>query len=129
VAETVHEEMLHRAAALLDGAELTDPVVRWLEDYRLYVAEGAAGEGLEYVWLPEDDERWVVLEQPSTIYVCRGQHLCPNPPVLRLNRASRSRTDTLRPRWWYYCEAHAFGRRIRDGKLEVRKLVKKGSVA
>jgi hypothetical protein len=130
VAETVHEEMLRRAAAIIDRAELTGEVVSWLQDYRTWVDGGSPREGFEYVWVPEDDPRWQVLPEPDSRYRCRGQRGCTAPPVVRLNRSGGARPNAdARPRWWYYCEPHAFGRRVVDGQLEVRRLLPKGATA
>jgi hypothetical protein len=121
--ETVHEEMLRRAAQLLDGADLTPDVVGWLNDYRIWVAEPAHNRRFEYVWLPEPDPRWVLLSEPTELYRCRGQRDCISAPVVKLDRSRASG----QPRWWYYCEPHAFGRRINGGVLEHRALVPKGT--
>lgn len=122
--ETVHEEMLDVAAVLLRGLANranSEQVAAWLRDYELYRETPA---GFEYVWAPETDPRWELIEQPTKAYACRGSLSCEEVVVARLDRTI---DPEGRPRWWRYCAGHLFGRRIHDGKLEVRKLVPKGS--
>jgi hypothetical protein len=124
--ETVHEEMLRRAAALLRAAPYNVEIGEWLIDHRTWVENGGADADHEYVWIPETDPNWVLLDQPTDLYKCRGQRDCPDRPEVKLNRASSSQD---RPRWWYYCPKHAYGRRIYDGQLQHRALVPKGATS
>lgn len=122
--QTVHEELLARAAELISDLSAKyrgHGADTWLRDYELYRETPA---GFEYIWAPETDPRWELLEQPTKAYACRGSRTCQEAVVARINRT----IDPHAPaRWWRYCAGHLFGRRIHDGKLEVRTLVPKGS--
>jgi hypothetical protein len=78
-------------------------------------------DGFEYVWVSTNElqggDRWVVLSEPTSIYLCRGGGGCKNRPVAKLNRS-----HTTRPRWWFYCADHLFGKRIVDGQMQTRVL-------
>lgn len=72
-----------------------------------------------YHWVP--DKRFELLSDDEASKPCRytvgpDRRSCKRPSVARLNRSSsRDRTN-----WWHYCERHLFGRRIRDGVVEIR---------
>jgi len=122
---TVHEEMLDGAAVLLRTLNQrghSDLIEAWLRDYQLYRDTPA---GMEYVWAPETSPKWQLLEQPTQAYACRGSLRCEAVVVARLDRSR----NPEKPQWWRYCAGHLFGRRIVDGRLEYRKLVKKGDSA
>ena len=123
--ETVHEEMLRRAAELLRANATNTPsleVEQWLREHDLYVA--GAPNGYEFAWLPETDSRWVVLPEPSD-YACRGRRFCTAHTVVKINRG----VTGDRPRYFYYCAQHMYGRRLVNGRLEARRLRPKGAVA
>jgi len=120
--QTVHEEMLDTAAVILRGLAKSEQAAAWLRDYELYRETPA---GFEYIWAPETDPRWELIEQPTKAYACRGELSCEEIVVARINRR---RDSTEPPSWWRYCAGHLFGRRIVDGQLQVRTLVPKGSV-
>ncbi len=68
----------------------------------------------ELVWV--EDREWRV---PSRHLKCRwgGRwSSCPNPPVADLERRTYPAGDS---QWWAYCGEHLFGRRLRDGKVEL----------
>ena len=68
---------------------------------------------IEWVWVPDRD--WRV---PSQYTRCRTSNTYPcwNSPVADLQRTDWKK----RPRWYAYCEQHMYGRRLRDGVVEVR---------
>lgn len=80
-----------------------------------------APEGYEYRWVPTNELQggkfWVVLAKPTAIYLCRGKHGCKNSPVAKLNRS-----HTVKPRWWYYCPDHLYGKRIVGVEMQSRVL-------
>jgi hypothetical protein len=125
VTETVHEEMLRRAAELLRTSAINAPpieVEEWLHEHNLYIA--GAPEGFEFAWLPETDSRWVVLDTPSD-YACRGRRFCTARTIVKINRG----VTGDRPRYFHYCEKHMYGRRLVNGRLEARRLRPKGAAA
>jgi hypothetical protein len=119
----VHDDLLRRAAEILRGATMSRKLAdaeAWLTDYKDY---RNAPPGVEYVWMPETSPRWVLLDQPTPGYACRGgrpaHRQCDGVPVAKLNRANQ---HSPREFWFYYCPDHLYGRRIVDGVLQVRKL-------
>lgn len=122
---TVAAEMLERAAVLIDEVHNSAGETeggQWLRDYELYCT--GVPDGFEYVWVPETNEDWQVLRhlgEDFSAYACRGKKFCTRQVVARLNRAPQSK----KPRWYYYCAEHLYGRLIVDGRLEVRVLRKK----
>ena len=53
-------------------------------------------------------------------YKCRMKR-CPNEAVAALARNHRSRRGFT---WWRYCESHLYGRKIQNGAIVERRLVK-----
>lgn len=49
-----------------------------------------------------------------------GHRVCGAPAEAALNR--RRHSAGARPDWWCYCGEHLYGRRIRDGVVEGRRL-------
>lgn len=122
--ETVQDEMLRTAATLLrgfTGRGRYRHIEAWLRDYEIYAT---APEDTEFIWTTETDPRWALMEQPTMAFACRGSQTCREVVVAKVNKM----TDPLRPpQWWRYCAGHLLGRRVHDGTLQVRTLVKKGS--
>lgn len=125
--EPVHDELLRRAAELLRSGTLSRKLTvaeDWLADYERYCN---APPGSEFIWMPETDPQWVVLEQPTVAFQCRGGRngrtgsadACSGATVAKLNRA---KSPGARPLWFYYCPDHLYGRRFVDGVLQVRTL-------
>lgn len=122
---TVAAEMLDRAAALISEVHNSAGETeggQWLRDYALYCTD--VPDGFEYVWVPETNASWQVLHhlgEDFSAYACRGKRGCMRPTVARLNRA----LGDAKPRWYYYCAEHLYGRMIVDGVLEVHVLRRK----
>jgi hypothetical protein len=83
-------------------------------------------EGFHHEW--HVDEQWTT--DPAIVdgRLCRftvgpGHKTCREPAVAALDRSS-SVSSSRSPRWWRYCEDHLYGRRLRDGRVEVRRLVR-----
>lgn len=88
--------------------------------------------GYELVWTPtavaERGTNWQVLPPGTPPRRCRywtsPTQVCGSPSVARMllvvNRVEQ---------WWHYCEAHLYGRRIRDGVLETQTLQPIGGAA
>ena len=72
-------------------------------------------EGYHYEWKP--DPQWTFGTQYDK---CR-QPRCPNPPVAELGRYSYTRRKTFQ---YAYCAAHLYGRRINNGVIEHRIVVR-----
>jgi hypothetical protein len=123
---SVAAEMLARAAELIAAVHNSAGETeggQWLRDYELYCT--SVPEGFEYVWVPETNENWQVLRhlgKDFSAYACRGKRTCTRLTVARLNRATGSET---KPRWYFYCAEHLYGRLIVDGELQVRVLRKR----
>ncbi|KKL41712.1 hypothetical protein LCGC14_2367560 [marine sediment metagenome] len=69
------------------------------------------------VWIADPD--WVLLQEGSTAkcrYTISFRRICKVSGVAQLKRGNQ---------WWAYCGEHLYGRRIRDGRVEVS--VAKGS--
>jgi hypothetical protein len=78
------------------------------------IQEAQAPAGYHWEWVP--DRGW----QPTFIGQCRfvgtKQHVrCQNRAVAKTLRGLH---------WWAYCAEHMYGRRLEDGKVLVRRLVK-----
>jgi hypothetical protein len=75
-------------------------------------------EGYERVWVRDD--QWVVLaEHERAGRYCRwgakpGRAACSRPAIALLRRRHGAGH-----RWWAYCAEHLYGRRIRDGRVEI----------
>lgn len=86
----------------------------------------------EYVWLPTEELTFELAWEPLAPsqlrrrcrYTEHGER-CPKPSVARLKHASTGPEDS---RWWYYCQQHLFGRRIRYGRMWTRLHVNSPSV-
>lgn len=77
-------------------------------------------DGREFVWVPDhaDDDglgAWRVLE-PDAGKLCRR---CRKPAVAELNRGMYVRDRGKVAAWWAYCARHLYGRRIREGRVEI----------
>lgn len=79
--------------------------------------------GFRVVWTSEGDFRPWRLAEPKEAAErkCRRPG-CQGVPVAALNRGFE-RDGRRRDSWWLYCGEHLYGRRIRDGKVEHRRLV------
>lgn len=80
-------------------------------------------------WQPDRD--WRVLPEGTTKKCRMLEHRkrCPEVAVAELNRGIRrhvrgGRADS----WWAYCSKHLYGRRIKDGLVEVGGLRKRGKI-
>lgn len=75
-------------------------------------------DGYHVEWRPcdPDTERLVDEDDPRK---CRRPG-CPERAAWELQRSDG--------RWWAYCADHHYGRRIRDGVLERRKLIKDDAI-
>lgn len=76
-----------------------------------------APEGYHYEWVP--DESWTIYNSIVAGRKCRS---CGRPAVAALKRRHRHPPELYR--WWRYCESHLYGRKIEDGIIKVRHLVK-----
>lgn len=72
-----------------------------------------APEGFHHEWVPDERSRLATPEEFCTRR-CRRPR-CGEEPVMALQR---------RNGWWLYCGAHMYGRRINNGVVESRRLVK-----
>ena len=64
-----------------------------------------------FVWVADPD--WVLLQEGSTAkcrYTIAKYRICRAPGVAQLQRGDQ---------WWAYCGEHLYGRRIRNGHVEV----------
>lgn len=91
--------------------------------------------GFHYEWV--EDKQWrLATQSESENYRCRRRYkahastssggstvTCPSKPVAALNRG-RNWKGERRDSWWFYCKDHLYGRRIRDGRVENRILVR-----
>ena len=68
--------------------------------------------GYRREWVP--DEGWKLADLDRT---CR--HRGCNDPAMAALRRKHGRGF----RWWYYCGAHLYGRKIEDGMVKVERLV------
>jgi hypothetical protein len=79
----------------------------------------SAPEGYRLEWVEEEPEFWrLATADERETRKCRMIR-CPNSPVAALNRGYWKHTES----WWLYCGDHLYGRRIRNGRIEVRRLV------
>ena len=90
---------------------------------RSTISADEAPEGCRYEWVPAGEE-WRLEDESGR--VCSFLR-CQNPAVVILRRPAR--TSRLRPnlpgyRWWHYCADHMYGRKIEDGIVKSRILVK-----
>lgn len=71
-----------------------------------------------YEWVPDED--WSTAGHLIAGRTCRQQK-CVRPAAAALNRGRRTPHGEV-PSWWCYCDnpKHMYGRRIRDGVVEVR---------
>lgn len=81
-----------------------------------------APEGYHYEW--KQDPGW---KYDPGQRLCR-QVKCLSEAVAALNRGIRTSTGR-NDSWWYYCADHLYGRRIMDGKVMARYMVKNADVA
>ena len=77
-------------------------------------------EGYHYEWVAEDESNWLI---GGRAYKCRMRG-CNKRAAARLRRAHAGGY-----RWWAYCEDHMYGRRIRNGVIEFKRLVPNESEA
>jgi hypothetical protein len=81
--------------------------------------------GFTIQWVPEDatfSSNWrLVTDAERETKSCRRPG-CQRPVAAALHRkhSFRSRDTWV---WWFYCDWHLYGRRIRDGALERRAYV------
>jgi hypothetical protein len=81
--------------------------------------------GYRAEWAP--DTHWTTDPAVTTGNGCRftvgpGRKVCGQPAVAALNR--RHHIAGAKPNWCCYCGEHLYGRRIRVGVVEARRLVK-----
>ena len=76
-----------------------------------------APDGYHWEWLP--DGEWLVGGGGRTCSMLR----CHNPAVAQLARP-RHRGELILVAWFAYCSSHLYGRKIEDGVVKFRRLVK-----
>lgn len=99
------------------------------EDPRIGPGDIPAPDGHVWTWVPSReipaDLAWEVVplgESKRCRHVRDGSR-CAEQSVARLNRSPRA---DVPDRWWHYCGAHLYGRRVLDGRVESRILTPDG---
>lgn len=69
--------------------------------------------GYHIEWTETPDRRVVTDEERGR--PCRGSRRCPGQVVMALKRSTG---------WWFYCDQHMYGSRLRDGVIVSRRVVR-----
>jgi len=73
-------------------------------------------QGYDAHWEPDNPNHYrAATVEEHDLRVCRRPR-CKGKPVFALKRGKH---------WWLYCEEHMYGHRIRDGKSEARRGVRR----
>jgi hypothetical protein len=72
----------------------------------------------EYEWAPDDN--WEVTDEARKCRMVR----CPNTAVARMRRSFTGRRSGRGWRWWHYCADHLYGRKIENGAVLIRRVVR-----
>ena len=84
-----------------------------------------APEGYRWEWRP--DEGWSVGGEGRKCRMLR----CPNQAVAALRRhrkPTKAAPHLPNFQWWHYCADHLYGRKIEDGVVKARILVKENEI-
>lgn len=73
----------------------------------------------EWIWVADERCR-VATEEEITTRKCRRPY-CQGIPVMAMLRSQYTKHG-WRDYWWLYCDEHMYGRRIRGGVVEHRRL-------
>jgi len=83
------------------------------------VSDDEVPRGWRREWVPDDSLDW---EVGGNGRKCRMKR-CNDPAVAALARRHHRKSGLTDFRWWYYCAAHLYGRKIEDGVVKVLRLV------
>ena len=81
-----------------------------------------------WTWMPDKALYWELVTDDADRRPCRqtsgqpGRKACGRPSVARMDRS----LNLGYRRWWHYCEAHLYGRQIRNGQLMARVVYRVG---
>lgn len=78
-----------------------------------------APDGFRYVWV--EDSRWRLI--PADRKRTCAMKGCGYVALVEFNRGQHRDGIGTIDSWWAYCGRHLYGRRIRNGKIESRRLV------
>lgn len=79
--------------------------------------------GFHYEWVEEPAGKWRLVDEDEKGRPCRAsaRKKCHGEVVAALFRGHPGERGGA---WWRYCKDHLYGRRIVDGRIEYRRLVR-----